>query len=128
MCAAYDDVGDCDAHARAFIAKCVEHVDDLRQLEALDPVPQTPEVASLYASAERRFRALNARYDEAIVGDAASVTAEMEATALVPGDKARFLMALLADANARIVKHAPPVGTRLAAMEAAREWLAPLVQ
>ena len=128
VCAAYDDVGDCDAHARAFIAKCVEHVDDLRQLEALDPVPQTPEVASLYASAERRFRALNARYDEAIVGDAASVTAEMEATALVPGDKARFLMALLADANARIVKHAPPVGTRLAAMEAAREWLAPLVQ
>ena len=48
VCAAYDDVGDCDAHARAFIAKCVEHVDDLRQLEALDPVPQTHELSLIH--------------------------------------------------------------------------------
>ena len=130
VCACYDDVGDCDAHARAFIAKCVEHVDDLKRLEALDPVPQTLEIQTLYERADRRFRALNARYDETSTTDASAVTAEMEATANAPGDKARFLSALLAmEPDARTVRHAPPTNPAVkAAMEATTEWLAPLVR
>jgi hypothetical protein len=102
VCDCYDDIGGCETHAAAFLAKCVEHVDDLKQLEALDPVPQTPEVAALYAEAERKFRVLHARYDDAL-GDAGSITAKMETTdgdacvCASPGDKARFLIGLLDD-------------------------------
>ena len=94
VCDCYDDIGGCETHAAAFLAKCVEHVDDLKQLEALDPVPQTPEVAALYADAERKFRVLHARYDDAL-GDAGSIAAKMETTdgdacvCASPGDKAR---------------------------------------
>ena len=56
VCAAYDDVGDCDAHARAFIAKCVEHVDALsvRPLHARAP----PHHRALGGAADG-FRPLN---------------------------------------------------------------------
>ena len=98
--AAYDDVGGLRC-ARARLHREVRRARGRpAATRSLEPREQTTRWRTSCASAERRFRALNARYDEAILGDAASVTAEMEATALVPGDKARFLMAS-ADANAR---------------------------
>ena len=105
VCACYDDVGDCDAHARAFIAKCVEHVDDLKRLEALDPVPQTLEVqTSTSARIEGSGRSTRGTTRPSTT-DASAVTAEMEATANAPGDKARFLSALLAmEPDARTVR------------------------
>ena len=133
VCDCYDDIGGCETHAAAFLAKCVEHVDDLKQLEALDPVPQTPEVAALYAEAERKFRVLHARYDDAL-GDAGSITAKMETTdgdacvCASPGDKARFLIGLLDDPSRRTVKRAAPEGKAAAAMEAAAQWLGPLAE
>ena len=63
-----DDHLDAGESAKTFLSRAVAQIDDLRALEALDPVPQKPETTAMYDDAERRLRALAAARDE----DAAS--------------------------------------------------------
>jgi len=57
VCHCYDDVKHPDK-ASEFIARSRKDITDLQALEALDPVPQKPEVAALYDTAETSLRIL----------------------------------------------------------------------
>ena len=106
VCRCYDDL-DAGESATTFISRAVAQIDDLRALEALDPVPQKPETTAMYDDAERRLRALAAARDE----DAASQLAKLDQPghfASAPGHAATFLLQMLRDPKRRAVEHAPP--------------------
>jgi hypothetical protein len=79
VCHCYDDVKRPDA-ASAFITRSLVEIADLQALEALDPVPQKPEVAAMYSGAETKLRILAARHDESF-----TETAALTAALHVPG-------------------------------------------
>ena len=103
-----------------FISRAFEQIEDLKRLEALDPLPQNPEVAAMYGEAERRLRVLAATRDE----DAATVLSRFDDEghfASAPGDRARFLLEMLRDPKRRDVKHSPPEGRAEVAMAKVKE-------
>ena len=125
-CRCYDDCGLMDASAD-FISRAFEQIEDLKRLEALDPLPQNPEVAAMYGEAERRLRVLAATRDE----DAATVLSRFDDEghfASAPGDRARFLLEMLRDPKRRDVKHSPPEGRAEVAMAKVKEWATPLCE
>ena len=104
-CRCYDHL-DAGESAKTFLSRAVAQIDDLRALEALDPVPQKPETTAMYDDAERRLRALAAARDE----DAASQLAKLDQPghfASAPGHAATFLLQMLRDPKRRAVEHAP---------------------
>ena len=106
-----DDHLDAGESAKTFLSRAVAQIDDLRALEALDPVPQKPETTAMYDDAERRLRALAAARDE----DAASQLAKLDQPghfASAPGHAATFLLQMLRDPKRRAVEHAPPRDAR----------------
>ena len=127
VCHCYDDVKKPE-QATSFIQRSLAEIKDLQALEALDPVPQKPEVAALYADAEKTMRILSARHDESLT-DPAALTAKLEEEGAFPkpGDKARCLLEILHDPARRVVRHAPPTegSHAAAAMTAAAGWVAP---
>ena len=119
-----DDHLDAGESAKTFLSRAVAQIDDLRALEALDPVPQKPETTAMYDDAERRLRALAAARDE----DAASQLAKLDQPghfASAPGHAATFLLQMLRDPKRRAVEHAPPESRAAAAIAKTKEWIAP---
>ena len=108
VCRCYDDL-DAGESATTFISRAVAQIDDLRALEALDPVPQKPRRRRCTTTPSEELRALAAARDE----DAASQLAKLDQPghfASAPGHAATFLLQMLRDPKRRAVEHAPPRG------------------
>ena len=129
VCRCYEDCGKMD-EARKFIARAEAQVKDLKDLEAMDPVPQTKEQLALYAEADRKLRVLAVAFAEAPSAGAIASGVARGGNLVredVPEDAGAIVLAMLHDPKRRVVTREPPEpGSRAeAATTAAAEWIAP---
>ncbi|CAG9467502.1 unnamed protein product [Pedinophyceae sp. YPF-701] len=132
------DLGDAKA-AGALVQSGIESINDLVQIQNLDPVPCPPEVAAAYAAALRRLRVLQLAAQLSAAPEDGGVAASSEdilSRCAAAGDadgRAGTIEAMLdalQKSERRLTDHAPPAeGSREAALlEALRSVLAPLAQ